>query len=69
MELKFRMELSVERQASFPNEYKLACEAIRLIESELSVKLPASEQIFMTYHLLDAESDGTKCKIPLKLRS
>lgn len=51
----------------FPNEYKLACEAIQLIESEFSVKLPVSEQIFMTYHLLDAESDGTKLQDTVKI--
>lgn len=51
----------------FPKEYRLACDAIKLIEDELSVNLPLSEQIFMTYHLLDAESDGTKLQDTVKI--
>lgn len=51
----------------FPNEYQLACDAIQLIEEELTVKLPKSERIFMTYHLLDAENDGTKLQDTVKI--
>lgn len=51
----------------FPNEYQLASEAIQLIERELSVKLPQSEQVFMTYHLLNAENDDTKLQDTVKI--
>ena len=51
----------------FPRDYQLACDAIQLIEDELSIRLPSSEKIFMTYHLLDAESDQTKIQDTVKI--
>lgn len=51
----------------FKKEYEIADQVIKLIEKEANVKLPQSEKIFMTYHLLNAEGDGTKLQDTVKV--
>lgn len=51
----------------FKNEYEVAVQVIQLIEHEAKVTLPQSEKIFMTYHLLNAENDGTKLQDTVKI--
>lgn len=41
----------------YPKEYVVAKKVVKLIDQELQVKLPESEPIFMTYHLVNAKSD------------
>lgn len=41
----------------YPTEYVVAKKVVKLIDQELQVKLPESEPIFMTYHLVNAKSD------------
>lgn len=51
----------------FKKEYEIACQVIKLIEKEANLKLPQSEKIFMTYHLLNAEGDDTKLQDTVKV--
>ncbi len=68
MELIFLMAQSVGGvKYLFKNEYEVAVQVIQLIEHEAKVTLPQSEKIFMTYHLLNAENDGTKLQDTVKI--
>lgn len=51
----------------FPNEYQLASQAIHLIEKKMQLKLPDSEYIFMTYHILNAQHNNTKLQDTVKI--
>lgn len=42
----------------FPKEYEVSEKVISLINQEAQVELPASENVFMTYHLVNAASDS-----------
>lgn len=44
----------------FKQEYSLAKRVVKLINGLTGASLPASEEVLMTYHLVNAESDGAK---------
>lgn len=44
----------------FPREYKIAEKVVKLINQELKIKLPQSESILMTYHLVNASSNDSQ---------
>lgn len=41
----------------FPKEYQISQKVVDLIDQEMKVKLPESENVFMTYHLVNAASN------------
>lgn len=41
----------------YPKEYAVAEKVVKIINQTLQIKLPESEPVFMTYHLVNAKSD------------
>lgn len=48
--------LSLEIEQFYSQEYAVAKEAIQLIEHELGISLPSSEEVYLTYHFFYANS-------------
>lgn len=48
--------LSLEIEQFYSEEYAVAKEAIQLIEDELGILLPSSEEVYLTYHFFYANS-------------
>lgn len=44
----------------FPKEFAVAEEVVKLINEELGIKLPKSESVLMTYHLVNASSNDAQ---------
>lgn len=53
----------------FPKEFHAASQAVDLINVTADVILPKSEVVFMTYHFINAGSDGSKLQKRLKSRN
>ncbi|MGU9558811.1 PRD domain-containing protein [Lactiplantibacillus pentosus] len=51
----------------FPKEFQAATKAVDLINSTADVTLPKSEVVFMTYHFINAGSDGSKLQETIKI--
>lgn len=51
----------------FPKEFQAASKAVDLINSTADVTLPKSEVVFMTYHFINAGSDGSKLQETIKI--
>ncbi|MDO7803892.1 PRD domain-containing protein [Lactiplantibacillus pentosus] len=51
----------------FPKEFQAATKAVELINSTADVTLPKSEVVFMTYHFINAGSDGSKLQETIKI--
>ena len=51
----------------FPKEFQAATKAVNLINSTADVTLPKSEVVFMTYHFINAGSDGSKLQETIKI--
>ena len=51
----------------FKQEYSLAKRVVKLINGLTGASLPASEEVLMTYHLVNAESDGAKVQDTMKI--
>lgn len=49
-----------EVQNLFPKEYAVATQVVELINNDLNVKLPESEVVLMTYHMVNAESNDVQ---------
>lgn len=51
----------------FKEEYLLATDVVKLINGLTGASMPASEEVLMTYHLVNAESDGSKIQDTIKI--
>jgi len=51
----------------FPLEFQAAEQAVALINSSAEIELPKSEIVFMTYHFVNAASDGSKLQETIKI--
>lgn len=51
----------------FPKEFQAASKAVDLINETADVTLPKSEVVFMTYHFINAGSDGSKLQETIKI--
>ncbi|RRK10165.1 PRD domain-containing protein [Lactiplantibacillus garii] len=51
----------------FNKEYQAANQAVALINQLANVTLPKSEVVFMTYHFVNAASDGSKLQETIKI--
>ncbi|ETY75407.1 PRD domain-containing protein [Lactiplantibacillus fabifermentans] len=51
----------------FSKEFKAASQAVDLINQEAGITLPKSESVFMTYHFVNAASDGSKLQETIKI--
>ncbi|AVK64022.1 antitermination protein BlgG [Lactobacillus sp. CBA3606] len=51
----------------FSKEYKAAQKAVDLIKTCAKISLPKSEVVFMTYHFVNAASDGSKLQETIKI--
>lgn len=51
----------------FPKEFHAASQAVDLINVTADVILPKSEVVFMTYHFINAGSDGSKLQETIKI--
>ncbi|AVK61452.1 antitermination protein BlgG [Lactobacillus sp. CBA3605] len=56
-----------EVQRLFNKEYQAAQQAVALIKDCAQVALPKSEVVFMTYHFVNAASDGSKLQETIKI--
>ena len=51
----------------FPKEFQAATQSVDLINATADVTLPKSEVVFMTYHFINAGSDGSKLQETIKI--
>lgn len=51
----------------YASEFQAAEQAVALIEKLAAITLPKSEVVFMTYHFVNAASDGTKLQETIKI--
>ena len=51
----------------FPKEFAVALEALKIIKEDTGIVMGESEAIYLTYHFINAESDGTKLKDTVKI--
>ncbi len=56
-----------EVQNLFPKEFAVAQKVVELINQNLQIKLPASEAVFMTYHLVNAKSNTAQIQETVQL--
>ncbi|MHC5374107.1 PRD domain-containing protein [Enterococcus sp. LJL120] len=50
----------IEIKKFYPKEYQLAKETIALVKTETGVQLPPAEEVYLTYHFLNASSNFSK---------
>ncbi|MGN1408061.1 PRD domain-containing protein [Lactobacillus sp.] len=51
----------------FPKEYRMAEEAVKIIEETTHIEMSKSEAVYLMYHFINAESDGTKLQDTVRL--
>ena len=51
----------------FAKEYRMAKEAVEIIEEVTHIEMAKSEAIYLMYHFINAESDGTKLQDTVRL--
>ena len=51
----------------FAKEYRMAQEAVEIIEEVTHIEMAKSEAIYLMYHFINAESDGTKLQDTVRL--
>lgn len=51
----------------FAREFKVAKKAVEMIRKKSNMTFPDSEVIFLTYHFVNAESDGSKLQETIKI--
>lgn len=51
----------------FAKEYRMAKEAVEIIEEVTHIEMAKSESIYLMYHFINAESDGTKLQDTVRL--
>lgn len=56
-----------EAKKLFPKEYAAACEAVKAIEKSTHLSLDSGESIYLMYHFINAESDGTKLQDTVRM--
>lgn len=52
---------------SFPKEFAAAKKVVNLINQEMQIKLPQSESVLMTYHLVNAKSDVSQVQETIQI--
>lgn len=52
----------------FAKEYRMAQEAVEIIEEVTHIEMAKSEAIYLMYHFINAESDGTKLQDTVNLQ-
>ncbi|PJZ17535.1 antitermination protein BlgG [Lactobacillus crispatus] len=58
---------SWEVQNLFPKEFAAAKKVVNLINQEMQIKLPQSESVLMTYHLVNAKSDVSQVQETIQI--
>ena len=59
--------LGWELNKLFPKEYAAAKDALRLIEGETGLAFPKTEEVFLTYHFINAGSNQAKIQDTIKI--
>ena len=51
----------------FPKEYKMAQDAAKIIEETVHISMENSEPVYLMYHFINAESDGSKLQDTVRM--
>lgn len=51
----------------FPKEFKMAQDAVQIIEDTVHISMEHSEPVYLMYHFINAESDGSKLQDTVRM--
>ena len=65
--LVFENQMMWEISRFYQEEYKVACDAIKIINNELKINLPESEASFIALHIINAEIHGDQIQAVVEM--